>query len=210
MRFDTALLRGLRLLPVVTIDDPAQAVPLARALLAGGVHAIEVTLRTPRALDAIRALAQDAPEMLTGAGTIRTPSDAEESIKAGARFLVSPGAPPNVTDAFRALGAPALPGAATITEAMRLFDLGFGVMKFFPAEANGGAPVLKAWSEPCPELLFCPTGGVSLDKAPTYLSLPNVPFAGGTWIASRDAIAAGDWAGIEANARKAAGFSASA
>ena len=180
-------------IPVLVIDDLEKAVPLAKALVAGGLRALEVTLRTPVALKAIRAIADSVPGAEIGVGTLRSADDVKASIDAGARFGVSPGFTDAVMDAAEAGGLPMLPGVATPSEAMAAADRGLEILKFFPAEANGGAPVLKAWSSPLAGLKFCPTGGVSEGNAKDYLSLPNVICVGGSWVAPKDAIAKGDW-----------------
>jgi len=190
-------------IPVLVIDDLAHAVPLARALIAGGLPVLEVTLRTPQALDAIRAMAE-VPGGVVGAGTLLTPADVRAAKAAGAQFGVSPGATERLIAACEDEGLPLLPGAATATEVMALLEWGFTVQKFFPAEASGGAPALKAIGAPIPQVSFCPTGGVSLANAGDYLSLPNVLCAGGSWVAPKAALLAGDWAKIEALAREAA------
>ncbi|MEU9836935.1 bifunctional 4-hydroxy-2-oxoglutarate aldolase/2-dehydro-3-deoxy-phosphogluconate aldolase [Streptosporangium sp. NPDC048047] len=191
-------------IPVVVIDDPETAVPLARALAAGGLPAIEVTLRTACALDAIARIAAEVPEAVVGAGTVRTPADVTASVKAGARFLVSPGSTPRLLDAMEEGGIPFLPGAATSSEVMALAERGLTEMKFFPAEAAGGVPYLKSLGGPLPEVRFCPTGGIRLQTAPEYLALANVGCVGGTWLTPADALAAGDYARIEKLAAEAA------
>ncbi len=191
------------IIPVLVIDDAAQARPLAEALVAGGLPALEVTLRTPAALDAIRAMAS-VPAGHVGAGTLVTPDDVRAAKAAGATFCVSPGATDELIDACEAEGLPLLPGAATATEAMRLLARGYDMLKFFPAEASGGAPAVKAIGAPLPQITFCPTGGVSPANAKDYLALPNVICAGGSWVAPKDAVAAGDWDKIEILAREAA------
>ncbi|WP_170390628.1 bifunctional 4-hydroxy-2-oxoglutarate aldolase/2-dehydro-3-deoxy-phosphogluconate aldolase [Ruegeria arenilitoris] len=191
------------IVPVLVVDDAAHARPLAEALVAGGLPALEVTLRTPAALDAIRAMAQ-VPGGVVGAGTLVTPDDVRAAKEAGAQFGVSPGATDALIAACEAEGLPLLPGAATATEAMRLLEQGYDMLKFFPAEASGGAPALKAIGAPLPQITFCPTGGVSPSNARDYLSLPNVICAGGSWVAPKQMVAQGDWAGIEALAREAA------
>ncbi|WP_170522733.1 bifunctional 4-hydroxy-2-oxoglutarate aldolase/2-dehydro-3-deoxy-phosphogluconate aldolase [Ruegeria arenilitoris] len=191
------------IIPVLVVDDAAHARPLAEALVAGGLPALEVTLRTPAALDAIRAMAQ-VPGGVVGAGTLVTPDDVRAAKEAGAQFGVSPGATDALIAACEAEGLPLLPGAATATEAMRLLEQGYDMLKFFPAEASGGAPALKAIGAPLPQITFCPTGGVSPANARDYLSLPNVICAGGSWVAPKQMVAQGDWAGIEALAREAA------
>lgn len=190
--------------PVIVVEDLAHAGPLARALVAGGLRALEVTLRTPVALDAIRAMVDAAPDAVVGAGTLLTPEDVKAAKAAGARFGVSPGATARLLDAAAEAGLPMLPGVATPGEAMAAAEGGLDILKFFPAEQNGGAPVLKAWSAPLPHIRFCPTGGVSPSNARDYLALPNVLCVGGSWVAPAGKLAAGDWKGIEALARNAA------
>ena len=189
--------------PVLVIDDIAHAAPLARALVAGGLPALEVTLRTPAALDAIRAMA-DVPGGVVGAGTLLTPADVKAAKAAGAMFGVSPGATERLLDACAEHDLPLLPGAATASEVMVLLELGYTVQKFFPAEQAGGAAYLKSIGSPLPQVLFCPTGGISLKLAPDYLSLRNILCVGGSWVAPKDAMARGDWAAITALAREAA------
>ncbi len=191
------------IVPVLVVDDAAHARPLAEALVAGGLPALEVTLRTPAALDAIRAMA-DVPGGVVGAGTLVTPEDVRAAKEAGAQFGVSPGATDALIAACEAEGLPLLPGAATASEAMRLLEQGYDMLKFFPAEASGGAPALKAIGAPLPQITFCPTGGVSTANARDYLSLSNVVCAGGSWVAPKQMVLDGDWAGIEALAREAA------
>jgi len=191
------------IIPVLVIEDAAHARPLAEALVAGGLPALEVTLRTPCALEAIRAMAS-VPGGVVGAGTLLTPEDVAAAKAAGARFGVSPGATPRLIAACIAHDLPLLPGAATATEVMTLFEQGYDMLKFFPAEASGGAPALKAIGAPIPQVAFCPTGGVSLANAGSYLSLPNVLCAGGSWVAPASAVAASDWAAVEGLAREAA------
>ncbi|SFR03974.1 bifunctional 4-hydroxy-2-oxoglutarate aldolase/2-dehydro-3-deoxy-phosphogluconate aldolase [Poseidonocella sedimentorum] len=205
-RENEALCRAAPVIPVLVIKDAATARPLAEALVKGGLPALEVTLRTPAALDVIREMAQ-VEGGIVGAGTLLTAEDVEKAKAAGARFGVSPGATDRILDACEANDLPLLPGVATPSEAMRLLERGYTVQKFFPAEANGGAPVLKAWSSPLPQIRFCPTGGVSTKNAPDYLSLPNVLCVGGSWVAPGDAVAKGDWGAIEALARDAAALS---
>ncbi len=191
-------------MPVVVIDDLATAVPLARALVAGGLPAIELTLRTPVALEALRAIADEVPEILLGAGTITTPAQAAAAVAAGARFLVSPGLTPDLLGAMVQTGVPFLPGTSTVSEVMRVLEAGLTEMKFFPAEASGGAPYLKSVAGPLPQARFCPTGGITVDSAPSYLGLSNVGCVGGTWITPADAVAAGDWERISKLAAEAA------
>ncbi len=190
-------------IPVLVLDDAATARPLAEALVAGGLPVLEVTLRTPAALDVIRAMAE-VEGGVVGAGTVLSPEDVKAARAAGARFAVSPGATDRLCDACEAEDLPLLPGAATATEAMALLERGYTTAKFFPAETSGGAPALKALGAPLPQITFCPTGGVSLKNAPDYLALPNTRCVGGSWVAPADKIRAGDWAGIEALARAAA------
>ncbi|SMH58047.1 bifunctional 4-hydroxy-2-oxoglutarate aldolase/2-dehydro-3-deoxy-phosphogluconate aldolase [Maritimibacter sp. HL-12] len=191
------------IVPVLVVDDVAHAAPLARALVAGGLPALEVTLRTASALDVIAAMAE-VPGGVVGAGTLLTADDVKRAKDAGARFGVSPGATDALLDAAEAHDLPLLPGAATASEAMRLFERGYSVLKFFPAEAAGGAAFLRSLASPLPAIRFCPTGGVTPANAEDYLSLPNVLCAGGSWVAPKAAMAAGDWAGIETLAREAA------
>lgn len=199
-----SILDAVPVMPVVVIDDLATAVPLARALVEGGLPAIELTLRTPVALDAIRAIAADVPEILLGAGTVTTPEQAAAAAAAGARFLVSPGATPRLLDAMGATGLPFLAGTSTISEVLTVLEAGQTEMKFFPAEASGGTAYLKAVAGPLPHARFCPTGGITPASAPTYLALPNVGCVGGTWITPADAVAAGDWERISKLAAEAA------
>lgn len=184
-------------IPVLVVDDAAHAVPLARALVAGGLPVLEVTLRTAAALDVIREMATVAGGIV-GAGTLLTPKDVEDAKAAGALFGVSPGATDLILDACEANDLPLLPGVATASEAMRLLERGYTVQKFFPAEANGGAPALKAIGSPIPQVSFCPTGGVSLKNANDYLSLSNTLCVGGSWVAPKDKVLSGDWDGITA------------
>ena len=191
------------IVPVLVIDDAGSARALAEALIAGWLPALEVTLRTPAALDAIRAMAQ-VPGGQVGAGTLITPADVRAAKAAGASFGVSPGATDALLAACEAEGLPLLPGAATATEAMALLERGYDMLKFFPAEASGGAPALKAIGAPLPQITFCPTGGISPANAATYLALDNVLCAGGSWVATKELVAAGRWDEIEALARNAA------
>lgn len=193
-------------MPVVTIDDAAHAAPLARVLLASGVNTIEVTLRTEAALDAIRAIVEDAPEMIVGAGTVLSIDDLDAAMSAGARYALSPGAAPKLLKAARNAKIPFIPGVATSSEIMRGLDLGYCCFKFFPAEQLGGVATLKALAGPLPQAQFCPTGGIGEEKVAAYLSLPNVLCVGGSWVASQAMIAAQNWASIEATARQAAAF----
>lgn len=199
----TAVLRRAPVVPVLIVDRLADAAPLGRALVAGGLPALEVTLRTPAALDAIRDMSTIEGGVV-GAGTILDPAQARDAVAAGAKFLVSPGATPAVLDAAIELGVPLLPGVATASEAMMAREKGYRLLKFFPAGPAGGPTYLKALASPLADVQFCPTGGVSLQNAKEYLSLPNVICVGGSWVAPADAVAAGDFARIETLAREAA------
>ena len=190
-------------IPVVTIETARDAVPLAKALLAGGVRIVEITLRTPAALEAIRAIASEVPDVIVGAGTLLTPADITRAVDAGARFLVTPGTPASLVPALSDAPVPVMPGCATVSEAMALAAQGFSVLKFFPAEQAGGVRWLKSVAEPLPHIRFCPTGGVNGDNAADYLALRNVIAVGGSWIAPAQAIAAGDFAAITARAAAA-------
>lgn len=200
------LCRLAPIIPVLVVDDASVARPLAEALVAGGLPVLEVTLRTEAALDVIREMAQ-VEGGVVGAGTLLTPEDVQNAVAAGARFGVSPGATDRLLDACEAADLPLLPGAATASEAMALLERGYTVQKFFPAEANGGAPALKAIGAPIPQVRFCPTGGVSMKNAPDYLGLSNVLCCGGSWVAPKDLVAKGDWKAIEELAREAAQLS---
>ncbi len=191
-----ALLRHAPVIPVLTVEGAGDAVPLATALVAGGLPLLEVTLRTEGALKAITAMAKQVPGAIVGAGTIRTADQAKAAVDAGATFLVSPGATPQVIAAVQKLGVPFLPGCATASEAMRLAEEGFRFLKFFPAEAAGGVNYLKSLAAPLADLRFCPTGGIDADKAKAYLALPNVVCVGGSWITPAAALKAGDWATV--------------
>lgn len=199
------LCRMAPVIPVLVIDDVAHALPLARALVEGGLPVLEVTLRTPAALAAIGEMAT-VEGGIVGAGTLLTPQDVQAAKNAGARFGVSPGATDRLLDACEDADLPLLPGAATASEAMALLERGYAMQKFFPAEANGGAKALKAIGAPIPQVRFCPTGGVSLGNAADYLGLSNVLCVGGSWVAPKDMMEAGDWAGITALAAEAAGL----
>lgn len=193
--------------PVLVIKDAAKAKALAQALVSGGLPALEVTLRTPAALDAIREMAT-VEGGVVGAGTLLTPADVAAAKDAGALFGVSPGATDRLLDAAEEADLPMLPGAATATEAMRLLERGYTMQKFFPAEASGGVPALKAIGAPIPQVSFCPTGGVSLSNARDYLGLSNTVCVGGSWVAPADLVEAEDWDSIEALAREAASLTA--
>ena len=205
---DPGKLITVPVIPVLTIQRVADAVPLARALVAGGLPVIEVTLRTAAALDALRAVIAEVPQAVTGIGTVTAASDIALACQAGAKFLVSPGTPATLADALADAPVPALPGCATVSEAMTLAHRGFKVLKFFPAEPSGGAAWLKAVAEPLPDIRFCPTGGINAANAGAYLALTNVIAVGGSWIAPPEIIAAGEFGRITESARAAAGLRA--
>lgn len=189
-------------IPVIVLDDVAKARPLAEALVAGGLPVLEVTLRTPGALDVITEMAK-VPGAIVGAGTVRNSEHMQQTAARGCQFLVSPGAPLKLLEAARDISIPLLPGIASPTEAMAASLEGYSLLKFFPAEAMGGVPVLKSFSSPLSDLTFCPTGGITPQKAQDYLDLPNVICVGGSWITPADKLAEADFAGIEALARQA-------
>ncbi len=191
-----SILKLQPVVPVLIVDDAKSAVSLARALVAGGLKAIEITMRTPAALDAVRAVAAEVEGAEVGAGTILNAAHWEAAVKAGSKFIVSPGTTQELLDAAADSPVPLLPGAATASEVMALREEGYQVLKFFPAEQAGGAAYLKALSSPLAGTSFCPTGGISLKNANDYLSLPNVVCVGGSWVAPKELVAAGDWAGI--------------
>lgn len=193
-------------IPVVVLDKAADAVPLARALLDGGVRTIELTLRTPAALTAIERIAARVPEIAVGAGTVLSPQQARDARTAGASFLVTPGATERLLDALLDEELPFLPGCATASELIALHERGLRRAKFFPAVAAGGIPALQALGSVFPDVRFCPTGGIDANAAPDWLALPNVACVGGSWIASRAEIAAGDWKTVTERARRAAGL----
>jgi 2-dehydro-3-deoxyphosphogluconate aldolase/(4S)-4-hydroxy-2-oxoglutarate aldolase len=197
------LLSRAPVVPVLTIDRVADALPLARALVAGGLSVIEVTLRTDAAIEAVVALAEMS-DVVVGVGTVTSPSDVRLALSAGAKFLVSPGTPPELAAALAQAPVPVLPGCATPTEAMALAARGFSVLKFFPAAAAGGVSFLAAMAAPLPHIKFCPTGGIDMTNVAAYLALPNVVCVGGSWVAPREAVRAGDFARITALAREAA------
>ncbi|MFI1929818.1 bifunctional 4-hydroxy-2-oxoglutarate aldolase/2-dehydro-3-deoxy-phosphogluconate aldolase [Streptomyces sp. NPDC020330] len=201
---DASVLDLAPVVPVVVLHDAADAVPLARALVAGGLPAIEVTLRTPAALESIRAMAAEVPGAVVGAGTVISPEHVRDTVAAGARFLVSPGWTDALLEAMKASGVPFLPGVSTTSEVVALLERGVREMKFFPAEAAGGTAYLKALSAPLPQARFCPTGGISLASAPSYLALPNVGCVGGSWMVPGDAVAAKDWDRVARLAAEAA------
>lgn len=191
-------------MPVIVLDRVADAVPLARALVAGGIRVLEVTLRTPAALDSIRAIAAEVPDAILGAGTVVTPADLDAAAKAGAVFAVSPGASPELLRAGRESAIPLLPGVMTPSDVINALSAGQTAMKLFPAAQAGGLGMLKALSGPFPQVRFCPTGGIDLASAPAYLCLPNVACVGGSWLTPADRVKAGDWAAVTELARAAA------
>jgi 2-dehydro-3-deoxyphosphogluconate aldolase / (4S)-4-hydroxy-2-oxoglutarate aldolase len=192
----SSLLDVAPVVPVVVLKDATQAVPLARALAAGGLPIIELTLRTPTALEAVRRIAAEVPEVLVGAGTILGAGQARQAAAAGAQFLVSPGSTPALLDAMDATGLPYLPGTSTVSEMLAVAERGHTAMKFFPAEAAGGAPYLASLASPLPRLRFCPTGGITAATAERYLRLPNVSCVGGSWLTPPHALATDDWARV--------------
>ena len=195
---DIAAIAGLApVVPVLTVDRPEDAVPLARALVRGGLRVLEITLRTDTALEALGAIAAEVPEAVVGAGTVLDARQLDQVRQKGARFAVSPGCTPALAQAAKASGLPFLPGVQTVSEAMELSEQGFRLLKFFPADTAGGIGWLKAVAAPLAGLRFCPTGGISAGTATAYLALPNVACVGGSWVAPRDAVAAGDWPRIE-------------
>ena len=191
-------------IPVIVIERAEHAVPMARALFDGGVRVLEVTMRTPAALAAITAIAQSIPDVIVGAGTVRSDADARAALASGARFAVSPGFSPRIVAACREIGLALLPGVATASEVMLAADHGFRFLKFFPASAAGGTAMLKAWASVFADVSFCPTGGITAASAPDYLALANVKVVGGSWLTPADALAATDWPRIERLAREAA------
>jgi 2-dehydro-3-deoxyphosphogluconate aldolase/(4S)-4-hydroxy-2-oxoglutarate aldolase len=200
----TPILRVSPVIPVVTIDDPRHAVPVARALADGGVRIIELTLRTDSALSSLKMIAAEVPEILLGAGTVLTPSQADAAVAAGAQFLVSPGVTPALLGHMLTLDVPVLPGVATVGEVMAVLEQGLRAMKFFPAGPAGGPDYVAAIGAPVPQVQFCPTGGISLASAPDYLKLPNVSCVGGSWLTPRRAIENGNWQRITELAKQAA------
>lgn len=191
-------------MPVMVINQLEQAVPLAHALVEGGLKVLEITLRTPVALEAIRRIKAEVPGAIVGAGTIINIQTLHQAIDAGAQFIVSPGVTPSLLDAAMATGVPILPGVITPSEVMRLLEKGITAMKFFPAEAAGGIPMLKSIGGPLPQVTFCPTGGVNPKNAPEYLALSNVACVGGSWMAPSELVDAGNWAEITRRAAEAA------
>ncbi|HVZ14853.1 MAG TPA: bifunctional 4-hydroxy-2-oxoglutarate aldolase/2-dehydro-3-deoxy-phosphogluconate aldolase [Bauldia sp.] len=204
----SSVLTAAPVVPVLTIDDRAQAVPLAKALVDGGLTALEVTLRTSAALDSIRAILAEVPGANVGAGTVTTAEQYHAVEKLGVKFVVSPGATPTLISAASYSPVPYLPGVATAGEAMTLYEAGYRTLKFFPAEQAGGVAYLKALAAPLPDVRFCPTGGVGVGNAAAYLALPNVICVGGSWVAPAPALASADWARVTALARAAAGLKA--
>jgi 2-dehydro-3-deoxyphosphogluconate aldolase/(4S)-4-hydroxy-2-oxoglutarate aldolase len=203
-----AMLDGQSVIPVIRIDNALDAPPLARALAAGGLRAIEITLRTPQALESIRRAAGETEEALIGAGTILNARQFDDAVAAGARFIVSPGLTPELVAAAQGSDVPLLPGAITPGEVMAALEAGLDFLKFFPAEQAGGAAFLKALSGPIPDVTFCPTGGVTANNAASYLGLANVVCVGGSWVAPDEMVRAGDWSGIEGLAREASALRA--
>lgn len=197
------VMRDAPVIPVIVLNDVRHAVPLARALLAGGIRMLEVTLRTPQALACIEAIAREVPEAVVGAGTVRSAADAIAASKAGARFAVSPGFTPAVGRQCRDLDLPLLPGVASGSEIMLAQEEGFKALKFFPAVQAGGLPMLKAWQGPFGDVMFCPTGGIHAGNAHEFLAQPNVACVGGSWLVTSDALARNDWSAITSLARTA-------
>jgi 2-dehydro-3-deoxyphosphogluconate aldolase/(4S)-4-hydroxy-2-oxoglutarate aldolase len=198
-----SLLARAPVIPVIVIEDESTAVPLARALVAGGLTVLEVTLRTPAGLPSIERIAAEVPEAIVGAGTVLTPADVSASVAAGSKFLVSPGSSERLLDAMEDSEATPLPAAATVSEVLRLLERGITHAKFFPAQPAGGVPYLKSIAGPLPMVRFCPTGGIDVATAPKFLALPNVACVGGSWMLPADAIATGDWPRVEKLAREA-------
>jgi len=201
---ELAVMADAPVIPVIVLEDVAQAVPLARALVEGGIRMLEVTLRTPAALACLQAIARQVPDAVAGAGTVRSEADAQAAARAGARFAVSPGYTHRIGRACRDLRLPLLPGVATGSEVLMAQEDGYSELKFFPAMQSGGAPMLKAWHGPFPDVRFCPTGGVTAANAAEFLALPNVVCVGGSWLTPADAVKSGDWARITRLAREAA------
>ena len=198
------VMQDAAVIPVIVLQDTAHAVPMARALVAGGIRMLEITLRTPVALACIEAIAREVPEAVVGAGTVRSAADAQAAAMAGARFVVSPGYTPAVGKACHDLGIALLPGVATGSEIMLAQEDGYIALKFFPAVQAGGAGMLKAWHGPFNDVKFCPTGGITAANAAEFLALPNVACVGGSWLTPADAMAAGDWKRITRLASEAA------
>jgi len=203
------ILKMAPVVPVIVINDIDTAVPLANALVKGGIPVLEVTLRTPQGLEAISLIKKEVEGAVVGAGTILSTADLDAAINAGSEFIITPGLTPKLLDAGVECGVPFMPGIANISQMMTCAEKGLETLKFFPAEANGGAKTLKAFAGPCPHINFCPTGGVSINNMKDYLALPNVLSVGGSWIANDKMIAAGDWDGITALAQEATDLVAS-
>lgn len=199
----TDIMRASPVIPVIAIEELQQAVPLAQALVAGGIRVLEITLRTAHGLAAIRAIAEQVPEAIVGVGTLTRPEEFVAARDAGAVFGVSPGLTAALVDAARASGLPLLPGVMTPSEVMAAREAGFMQLKLFPAVPAGGVGMLKALSGPLPDILFCPTGGISIESAPQFLALENVACVGGSWLTPKEALRAGDWSAISALARQA-------
>lgn len=197
------VMRDAPVIPVIVLHDVRHAVPMARALVAGGIRMLEVTLRTPQALESMRAIAAEVPDAVVGAGTVRSSADAAAAARAGARFAVSPGFTPAVGRACRDAGLPLLPGVATGSEIMTAQEEGFSALKFFPAVQAGGTAMLKAWQGPFGDVVFCPTGGIQSGNAAEFLALKNVACVGGSWLVPTDALEQGDWPRITRLAREA-------
>lgn len=197
------LLGAVRIIPVITVTEERHATPLALALRNGGLPIIEVTLRTSASLASIARIANEVPDVVLGAGTVTTSGQLESARLAGAQFIVSPGYSSGLAAAANEAGCPFLPGVATASEIMRAIDDGLNVLKFFPAETSGGVAAIKAFSGPFPEVAFCPTGGINLEKAREYLSLPNVLGVGGSWMAPRNLVATENWSEIMSRTRLA-------
>ena len=204
------ILEKASVVPVLEVQDLSSAAPLARALAAGGMTVVELTLRTACGLDAVAEMKSAAPELIVGMGTLRTPQDAENSLKAGAEFLVTPGTTPDLLKALADTGLPCMPGVATASEAMLAQTYGFNALKFFPAEQSGGVKWVKSIAGPLPDITWCPSGGINAEKAAEYLVLKNVACVGGSWVAPKAAVSGGDWDAITANARQAMDLKAAA
>ena len=200
------IIQKTSVIPVVILEDERDAVPLAQALVAGGLQLIEVTLRTKAGLNSIKRIASEVEGAIVGAGTIITPQHYKEVVHAGAKFIVSPGTTTNLIDVANDYDIPYLPGIQTIGEAMNLMEKGYKMLKFFPAEMSGGQAYVKALHSPLPELILCPTGGITLKTAPSWLTLPNVVCVGGSWMVSAEVIASKNWALIKENAQLASGL----
>lgn len=202
----TGILKVGPVIPVIAIDDADKAVPLAHALIAGGISVLEITLRTPEAFDAVRRITAQVPKAVVGAGNITLPRQFEEARDAGARFCVCPGLTPKLAKAAHNCGLPVLPGVMTPTEVIAAYDEGYRQLKLFPVEQAGGVAMLKALAGPFADVLFCPTGGITAAIAPSYLALPNVICVGGSWLTPKEAMKCGDWPSITALAREASAF----